>query len=106
MQRCTNFGRFSGKRGRPTQQELDELALLDAEMKQKKRRSIAFPTYEQLMEMRDVPIEEVDPEKVADLEDIDLSDSKDTGEWFKSLIAQTGNPFYMKIGGTLTHVFH
>ena len=75
-------------------------------MKQKKRRSIAFPTYEQLMEMRDVPIEEVDPEKVADLEDIDLSDSKDTGEWFKSLIAQTGNPFYMKIGGTLTHVFH
>ena len=106
MQRCTRHGRFGSRRGRPPQQEVDELAVLDAEMKRKKRKSIAVPTYEQLMEMRKVPIEEVDPEKVVDYEDIDLSDSKDLGEWFKRLIAQTGNPFYIKIDGTLTHVFH
>ena len=82
--------------GRPKKTDYEKL---------KKERRISFAAAD-LLAMRNVSIESLDPEDVADISSITLSDSLDDAEWLKALIEQTGNPFFIRIDGVITKVFH
>lgn len=96
LKSCRNRGKFKGRMGRPKKTDYEKL---------KKERRISFAAAD-LLAMRDVSIESLDPENVADISSITLSDSPDDTEWLKVLIGQTGNPFFIRINGVITKVFH
>ena len=87
-------GKFGHKRGRPTNAAYDKL-----------KKTITYKS-EELLKMREESIEEVDPDRLENLEHITLSDSPDDTAWMKHFISKTGNPYFVKIGGVVTQIFH
>ena len=87
-------GKFGKKRGRPPKSAYERFT-----------KNVTYNA-EALLKMREESIEEVDPDRLEHLERVTLSDSPDDAVWLKALISQTGTPFFVKIGGVVTRIFH
>lgn len=87
-------GKFGHRRGRPPKCAYEKFS-----------KNVTYRT-EDLLKMREESIEEVDPDRLEHLEHIKLSDEPDDGAWMKHFISQTGNPYFVKIGGVVTQIFH
>ena len=87
-------GKFGQKRGRPPKKAYEKF-----------NRHVTYKA-EDLLKMREEFIENVDPNRLEDLERIKFSDEADDAAWMKHFISQTGNPYYVKIGGIVTQIFH
>lgn len=61
--------------------------------------SFEMPNLRTLRKMSKMGFEDIDPDALANLEDIHIDPSLDCKAWQRELIAQTGNPFFMKIEG-------
>ena len=87
-------GKFGHKRGRPPKNAYDKF-----------NRHVTYKA-EDLLNMREEHIEDVNPDRLEHLDRVSLSDSPDDAVWMKHFISQTGNPFFVKIGGVVTQIFH
>lgn len=104
MRRTKNQGQFPGRRGRPTKEALaameEEKARLEAE---RKANLPVYPmlSYDQLREKFDVDLRTVDPATVTDINDITMPETTSPYEWLRAWITQTGNPFLIKVEGSV-----
>jgi hypothetical protein len=87
-------GKFGKKRGRPPKAAYERF-----------KKNVTYNA-DALLQMREESIETVDPDRLEHLERVTLSESADDAVWLKSFISQTGTPFFVKIGGVVTQIFH
>ena len=59
---------------------------------------------ERIKRLRDIPIEEVDPDNLKELSDIRIDNTLPVEERIMSLIMQTGNPYVYKDGEVVVKV--
>ena len=87
-------GKFGHRRGRPPKSAYEKF-----------NKNVTYKS-EDLLKMREMTIEEVDPDRLENLERVSLSNEQDDAAWMRQFISQTGNPYFVKIGGVVTQIFH
>ena len=104
MRRTKNQGQFPGKRGRPTKAALAALEQEKERLEAERKANLpVYPmlSYDQLREKFDVDLRTVDPASVTDINDITMPETESPYEWLRSWITQTGNPFLIKVDGSV-----
>lgn len=107
MPRPDNYGRFPGRRGRPSKAAVQ--AMKEAEQAAEAERKAKLPvypmlTYPELREKFNADIRSVDPSEVTDINDIHIPKTIFPYKWLQAWITQTGNPFLFKIDGTVVQL--
>lgn len=69
-----------------------------------RRGVVMLPTIEQLKRMQNMNIMELDRDKLANAEDIEIDSGKSMEDRVRSFIEQTGNPFAQNVGGYILQI--
>ena len=104
MKSTKNRGQFPGRRGRPTKAALAAMEEEKERLEAERRANLpVYPmlTYDQLREKFDVDLRTVDPATVTDINDITMPETTSPYEWLHAWITQTGNPFLIKVEGSV-----